>query len=45
MREDAQEDDVSIHVPTRGTTKFFMLFSLKSTVSIHVPTRGTTSMP
>ena len=35
--------DVSIHVPTRGTTTFAATVSPRlSYVSIHVPTRGTT---
>ena len=36
---------VSIHVPTRGTTKLNRFFLLYQIVSIHVPTRGTTASP
>ena len=35
--------DVSIHVPTRGTTAFIAFSSIRNGVSIHVPTRGTTA--
>ena len=34
--------DVSIHVPTRGTTGVKQEFTRDAVVSIHVPTRGTT---
>ena len=33
---------ISIHVPTRGTTRFRTDFDLRQMISIHVPTRGTT---
>ena len=33
---------VSIHVPTRGTTKWWYGYPVSEIVSIHVPTRGTT---
>ena len=35
--------DVSIHVPTRGTTDFLGDLDPAFLVSIHVPTRGTTA--
>ena len=37
-------DRVSIHVPTRGTTKWAETVQEIALVSIHVPTRGTTEM-
>src|SRR5699024_6502940 len=36
-------DNVSIHVPTRGTTSAYHKKNGDYVVSIHVPTRGTTS--
>ena len=44
---DAQFDDmnVSIHVPTRGTTRIRAVIGINANVSIHVPTRGTTHLP
>ena len=35
-------ENVSIHVPTRGTTFVICVFFVDVVVSIHVPTRGTT---
>ena len=35
--------DISIHVPTRGTTAFLICVLIRLSISIHVPTRGTTS--
>ena len=34
---------ISIHVPTRGTTKVLRMCISAHRISIHVPTRGTTS--
>ena len=41
-RKYAEQEQVSIHVPTRGTTTGFSENSQEENVSIHVPTRGTT---
>ena len=41
----AKNHSISIHVPTRGTTKWFFTNYYMYDISIHVPTRGTTLQP
>ena len=36
--------EISIHVPTRGTTELALKKALSYVISIHVPTRGTTAI-
>ena len=37
--------EISIHVPTRGTTLYHAIAINYQWISIHVPTRGTTRLP
>ena len=44
VTEKGNEEDVSIHVPAKGTTPWRLKLRPESTVSIHVPAKGTTDL-
>ena len=43
--EEAEQEDISIHAPTRGATFSVIMLAIVTCISIHAPTRGATIVP